>query len=107
MIARSYPNPCENCKKADTCNKGYGCTAWRTRYRYRQKQINAYAKQKKNAYFATRFVYQHPNDTKRYLSQWPCEHCENEKDCDVPCTQYLNWYNTRMMLARKKVGICD
>lgn len=38
----SYPSPCIKCTKA-TCQEK-NCDAWRIRYLYRQKQINAYAK---------------------------------------------------------------
>lgn len=38
----NYPSPCKKCKKK-SCNYRT-CQPWLTRYRYRQKQINAYAK---------------------------------------------------------------
>lgn len=38
----NYPSPCKKCKKK-SCNYTT-CQPWLTRYRYRQKQINAYAK---------------------------------------------------------------
>ena len=41
---QSYPDPCEKCDKADSCTLGYGCADWQIRYRYRQKQVNAYAR---------------------------------------------------------------
>ena len=40
----NYPSPCDKCVQNDkTCNYKK-CDKWLTRYRYRQKQINAYAK---------------------------------------------------------------
>ena len=39
---RPYPNPCDTCTRKQC--QGTNCTEWRTRYLYRQKQINAYAK---------------------------------------------------------------
>jgi hypothetical protein len=39
----NYPSPCEKCKRADTCRIYMTCNSWRTRYLYRQKQINAFA----------------------------------------------------------------
>ena len=41
-----YPNPCDKCsrKETDNCNNYRKCQKWLTRYRYRQKQINGYAK---------------------------------------------------------------
>ena len=39
-----YPSPCAKCKDNETCTRYRTCKPWRTRYLYRQKQINAYAK---------------------------------------------------------------
>lgn len=105
MSARDYPHPCETCEKAKTCRTMTGCAAWKIRYRYRQKQINAYAKRKKEEIFATKFAYQHPDETRRYLQQWPCEHCEQAEDCDIPCGKYMDWYNARIEVAKKKAGV--
>lgn len=38
----NYPSPCDTCHHAKCMEKK--CEPWRTRYMYRQKQINAYAK---------------------------------------------------------------
>lgn len=40
----NYPHPCEKCDKSENCTQYRKCDKWRTRYLYRQKQINAYAK---------------------------------------------------------------
>jgi hypothetical protein len=96
-----YPSPCDNCKQADACRNFYRCAAWNTRYRYKQKQINAYLKMKKDQYFATKFVYQHPDETRRLMQHKPCNGCEQEAECDIPCSAYLVWYDTRMAYARK------
>lgn len=41
----NYPSPCEKCvnDKNGSCTYFRTCGKWLTRYRYRQKQINAYA----------------------------------------------------------------
>lgn len=40
-----YPDPCLKCpRNKGYCNMYKDCQEWRTRYLYRQKQINAYAK---------------------------------------------------------------
>ena len=39
-MANSYPSPCDKCTEQKGC---HGCTDWKIRYLYRQKQINAYA----------------------------------------------------------------
>ena len=40
-----YPSPCDKCKHDNngTCAYYHKCGQWLMRYRYRQKQINAYA----------------------------------------------------------------
>lgn len=96
----NYPNPCDTCTKDGSCWKGYGCPRWREYYRHRQQLINDYPKKKKQGRFDTRFVYQHPNDTRRYLLQWPCNGCEREAKCDIPCGAYLAWYDGRMAYFR-------
>ena len=48
---REYPSPCDKCKHNDGCRNYMTCQRWLTRYRYRQKQINAYAKKVLPAYY--------------------------------------------------------
>lgn len=40
----NYPNPCDRCTRNGNCRQYQRCNAWKTRYLYRQKQINGYAK---------------------------------------------------------------
>ena len=49
----NYPSPCDECKEKDYCKRYRKCQRWLTRYRYRQKQINAYAKKVLPAYYAS------------------------------------------------------
>ena len=50
---RDYPSPCDKCPKEGTNYCNYkDCQPWRTRYLYKQKQINAYAKKVLPAYYA-------------------------------------------------------
>lgn len=100
----AYPNPCDTCEEEPTCQKQYGCAKWLIRYRYRQKQINAYGKIKREEFFSARFVYQHPEEVRRYLRERPCGKCEKEAECDIPCTQYLNWYDARMQALKIKIN---
>lgn len=39
---KPYPSPCERCTREHCREKN--CLAWKIRYLYRQKQINAFAK---------------------------------------------------------------
>lgn len=102
-MSREYPNPCDGCPSCT--DPGNGCLAWRIRYRYRQKQINAYSKQlyaqeKKK----TKFVYMHPDQLRRYLQDGPCKGCNAEQACDTHCPAYLSWWDMRMAVARKKAN---
>lgn len=51
----NYPSPCLTCKydKNGHCPRYKKCNKWLTRYRYRQKQINAHAKKALPAYYAS------------------------------------------------------
>ena len=92
----SYPNPCDTCTR-DKCPKN--CAAWRMRYLYRQKQINAYHvrsyKAKRNMK-RQKFVYEHPDLIRRYLQEGPCKKCRAADTCDTPCAAYLRWWDARM-----------
>ena len=52
---REYPSPCDSCKYENngSCKFYRKCQPWLTRYRYKQKQINAYAKKVLPAYYAS------------------------------------------------------
>ena len=106
-MANAYPSPCDKCDRAANCGLGYGCTDWQIRYRYRQHQINAYAKRaaEPRSGRENKFTYQHPDEIRRYLANSPCRGCKVEKTCNVPCPDYLHWYNARMRVIRKKVGV--
>ena len=50
---RDYPSPCDKCPKDGTKGCNYmRCQPWLKRYRYKQKQINAYAEKVLPAYYA-------------------------------------------------------
>ena len=104
MPKNTYPSPCDTCN--DSC-RGCGCLKWRIRYLYRQKQINAYAEKiyhKKTPTY-TGFAYSHPDQIAKWLRESPCKGCKAEPSCDNPCPEYLRWYNARLNIARKKVGL--
>lgn len=100
----NYPSPCEKCDKEYGCD---GCEAWEIRYRYRQKQINAYAAQVAQPVIVkqpeNKFCYEHPDIVRQYLKKHPCEDCVRQSWCNIPCQVYLHWYNARMEIVRKKV----
>lgn len=100
----NYPSPCEKCDKEYGCG---GCEAWEIRYRYRQKQINAYAEKLSQAVTAklpeNKFCYEHPDHVRQWLKDSPCKGCKAEDFCNRPCKIYLHWYDARMEIVRKKV----
>lgn len=100
-----YPSPCDSCEKNNT--RCIGCEDWKIRYRYRQKQINAFAKKlfSRGEKGRESFCYSHPDQVRRYVGTHPCKGCGLEKDCDTPCGRYLHWYDLRVEIARKKVGL--
>ena len=50
----NYPDPCLTCEhnNCGSCSRYIKCQKWLTRYRYRQRQINAFAKRVLPAYYA-------------------------------------------------------
>lgn len=97
-----YPNPCDACA---VCTNTIGCEAWRIRFRYRQKQINAYARKIAPPKQENRqvFRYEHPDIIGRYLEKGPCEYCDAEKICDTPCVLYWRWWDARMEWLRRRI----
>lgn len=91
-----YPDPCDSCKKSEKCTNG--CSDWKIRYRHRQKQINIYAH--RNRYkmpkYREVFIYEHPDEIRRYLKNGPCVHCKAKETCDIPCSIYWRWWDARM-----------
>lgn len=108
-MEKDYPNPCYKCDKAKTCRTQHGCIDWEIRYRYRQKQINAFADRlKRRKKFAReKFTYMHPDEARRYLKEGPCKSCKADSVCDTPCPAYLRWWDARMRLWSKVYEISN
>lgn len=49
---------------------------------------------------STKFAYQHPNLTRRYLQEGPCALCSCAHICDAPCMAYWYWWDARMAWLR-------
>lgn len=106
----NYPSPCLKCDK-EYCKKGGSnhkeCAEWLTWFRwwwkwFRTNLPKAEAARKERA---NKFFYAHPDEIKRYINGDPCEGCALKKNCDIPCNAYLRWYDARMEITRKKVGL--
>ena len=101
-----YPSPCDTCQKNEAGCLGVKCQRWITRYRYRQKQINAVAMRMARPNKSKKyFCYSHPDEVREFLQKGPCVDCKAESVCSVPCAYYWQWWDARMAVARKKVGL--
>lgn len=100
----SYPNPCDTCPQC-TCTNG--CDRWQIRYRFHQKQINAYARQvveqSASPEEKTIWVYPHPDEARRYLDTNPCVVCMCRDWCDQICKVRADWWDARMEILRRKL----
>ena len=96
----SYPSPCDTCSR---CTAPNGCTAWKIRYRYRQKQINAYARRLRipDALDLPLLQLHHPEKYRQWLKQGPCRTCGAEPICDTACAAYRQWWDERMGWFRR------
>lgn len=83
-----YPNPCDICTVRNCTTK---CLRWRTRYLFRQKQINAYAK--KNGIMPDAPVYKD--------GQNPCEGCKWAETCDSICVARAQYWDDCMRKIRE------
>lgn len=98
----NYPTPCTSCAKGLTCNNVSCCRDYK-------KWLNSWWKYFKGMFRKPvkrdKFRYEHPDHIRRYLQKGPCEECKVAQYCDNPCQAYLRWYDARMEIARKKVGL--
>ena len=87
----NYPNPCAKCDQNLNCTRYRVCQAWLTRYYYRQKQINAYAKKVLPAYYKRlaeqqeKFDCAHRNEhgfCRKYSTLDAEYKCPGNGDCD-------------------------
>ena len=98
-MASIYPSPCLSCKRAEGC---YGYTTFGGERRWCSKYEIWFKWWWK--YFVKTFApAQKP--AAMDLRVRPCDKCSVEDRCDKPCPAYLRWYNARMEIARKKVGL--
>ena len=101
----SYPNPCDICTVPKGSCPGIDCSRWRTRYLYRQKQINAYAKRMYGTLVKKEdaFCYEHPDIVRDWLKHDPCEQCRCRSFCKGDCEVRTVWLNLNLDGARKVI----
>lgn len=83
-----YPDPCITCDQS-RCQKN--CQRWKTRYLYRQKQINAYAK-------VNGIV---PGAPEYHEGKHPCRECPREDKCNGICKARAKYWDETMAKIRK------
>ena len=86
-----YPSPCISCKKKG-CDSDGMCSRWRTRYLYRQKAINGFAKK----YLIAPVTNVPAKD--------PCELCSTREYCHSICHARARWWDVQMEKLRKELG---
>ena len=89
-IEDKYPSPCIGCNAKYCVSNGKYCTPWKTRYLYRQKAINGYARK-----------YQiQPTEAKD--AKDPCERCSSNEYCDTICPARAKWWDAQMEKLKKE-----
>ena len=108
MAKNKYPCPCNSCENSG-CRNGGGyysklCQKYQDwiAYWWRRFKRDFYVPARKPQ--RTSFAYAHPTEIEDYLKHSPCDNCK-AANCDIPCPEYLRWYNARLQVARKKVGL--
>lgn len=80
------------CCAAPECMQGR--CVWLGEYLPRQRWINAYAQSV--GVGEQVFRYAHPEEVERFLQVGPCKECPVEQVCDLPCPEYVRWWDMRM-----------
>lgn len=86
----NYPDPCIACERT-SCPKN--CAAWRTRYLYRQAQINAYAKHNGIV----------PGAPEYKPGKNPCVDCARNEECSSICKARAAWWDECIKRAKDKM----
>ena len=90
-----YPDPCIRCNRA-SYDKGCMCDRWKTRYLYRQKAINGFAK---------KYQIKPTHGPEKN----PCERCSINDHCHEICKARVKWWDVQMEKLRKELdyGQCE
>lgn len=108
-MASRYPSPCLRCRRAENCTGYIGnanyhrwCSKWEIWFKWWWKQFRSAATGSTKT-DPNKFYYSHPDHIKQQILQSPCDKCSAQERCEIPCKAYLQWYDTRMEIIRKKV----
>lgn len=108
-MANAYPNPCGKCTspRCSVSGDGYkNCQAYHTwlNWWWKRFKVIYFRTEKPNSMPQEKFTYEHPDHTRKWLEDGPCNDCRIAESCDTACAAYLRWYDARMEITRKKVG---
>ena len=90
-IDDKYPSPCISCDRK-YCDTDGMCNRWKTRYFYRQKAINGFAKKHQ--------IKPVTNSTEKN----PCDLCSASDYCHSICPARAKWWDIQMEKLRKEIG---
>ena len=96
--------PCDSCALSVTeCSQCQPYFAWLcdTWPRYQQYVPRDYWDHRKSPEEKRKYV--HPDVLRRYLMDGPCKRCPCNGSCDIPCAQYLCWWDARMVWLKWKI----
>lgn len=85
-----YPDPCEGCDRKHCDSRGM-CRLWKTRFHYRQKAINGFAKK-----YLIQPIKTDPDED-------PCEGCNINYYCDKICLARAKWWDVQMKKLKKEL----
>lgn len=94
-IEEKYPNPCKTCPNTSCVKSGRTCGLWETRYFWRQKAINGFAKK-----------YQIQPSTIKAAKD-PCEGCGRNEYCDNICPARAKWWDIQMKKLKEELKLSD
>lgn len=105
----NYPSPCIICK----CDCGKSrphylyCARYRTWINTWWLRFNAiYHKLcRARRTISQKFLYEHPDEVRRYLRDGPCTYCKVAGDCETPCAAYWQWWDARQEWHRRRLGL--
>ena len=104
----AFVNPCDECKHGEDCGNWVNCSRYRYWLNYCWKVARGLAKSKKRAEKSVgKWVYQHPDVTRKYIEEGVCAKCPLNGNCDEPCGAYWDWWDTRMEYFRKVFEVCE
>lgn len=103
-----YPSPCEKCTK-ENCHKNgtsyHHCGDYRSWINFWWKVFpKIFEEAEKKPEGPQKFRYEHPDIVRKYLAVSPCDGCQREKRCTIPCDVYLRWYTAKMRMAKWRMG---